>query len=182
MKIIKYTYLAYEYESDTGVERTFLEKAIPWSEEAEEIAKDEAYNGRYSIEDATDEELAEYPGTPPLMTLLWENARPTSSFGGQTVPLDLSNYSQVLVYFRVYNGTGEYAAETFGVYGLVGNWCMAACNSETGSNPTQRAFNIETTGITFSQAYYINAIGGTLNGSTNLLIPYKIYGIKGVSQ
>lgn len=113
------------------------------------------------------------------MKLLWTNASPTSSFDAQTVSLNLSSYSQVLVYFRVYSDSGEYSAETFGVYGLVGNWCLAVCNAETGSNPSQRAFNITTTGVAFSRAYYCNSVGGSLTWSSNLLIPYKIFGIKG---
>jgi hypothetical protein len=115
------------------------------------------------------------------MELLWTNASPTSSFDTQTVSLSLSDYSHVLVYFRVYNGSGTYSEETFGVHGLVGNWCMAVCNSESGSTPAQRAFQITTTGIAFSKAYYAASFGGALTWSSNLLIPTKIYGIKGVS-
>ena len=113
--------------------------------------------------------------------LLWENARPTSPFDAQTVSLALSDYSQVLVYFRVYSGSGTYSEETFGVHGLVGNWCMATSNGETGYSPSQRAFQITNTGIKFSLAYYATSIGGSLSWSSNLLIPTKIYGIKGVS-
>ena len=113
--------------------------------------------------------------------LLWENASPASAFTEQTISLNLSDYSQVLVYFRVYNGDSTYSEETFGVHGLVGNWCIATCNSEKGSTPTQRAFRITTTGIAFSLAYYASSFGGDLKWSSNLLIPTKIYGIKGVS-
>ena len=113
--------------------------------------------------------------------LLWENARPTSPFDAQTVSLALSDYSQVLVYFRVYSGSGTYSEETFGVHGLVGNLCMATSNGETGYSPSQRAFQITNTGIKFSLAYYATSIGGSLSWSSNLLIPTKIYGIKGVS-
>lgn len=115
------------------------------------------------------------------MDLLWENAKPTSSFGAQTVSLDLSEYTHILTFFRVFAGSGEYSAETFGVHGLVGNWCMAVCNTESGSNPSQRAFKITTTGISFSSAYYCNTVGGSLTSSSNILVPYRIYGIKGVA-
>lgn len=113
------------------------------------------------------------------MEMLWPNAKPTSSFDAQTIPLNLSGYSKVLVYFRVYNGGGEYNVETFGVHGLVGDWCIATSNGETGSNPAQRAFHITTTGITFERAYYATSIGGSLSWSSNQLIPTEIYGIKG---
>ena len=36
-------------------------------------------------------------GATPAWTLLWTNASPTSSFSGQTVQLDLSPYSEVLI-------------------------------------------------------------------------------------
>lgn len=113
------------------------------------------------------------------MEMLWPNANPTSSFDAQTISMNLSGYSKVLVYFRVYNGGGEYNVETFGVHGLVGDWCIATSNGETGSNPAQRAFHITTTGITFERAYYATSIGGSLSWSTNQLIPTEIYGIKG---
>ena len=56
MKIIKYKFIAAEVNRGT-VENPQIEQIIkvktirPWSAEAEEIAKAEAYNGEYTIED-----------------------------------------------------------------------------------------------------------------------------------
>lgn len=55
MKIIKYKYLSAEInhgtEEEPNIEQIFLDKSMPWNEANEEIAKKEAYNGEYTIED-----------------------------------------------------------------------------------------------------------------------------------
>jgi hypothetical protein len=55
MKIIKYKFLSCEVnhgtEEEPNIEQVFLNKAIPWNEANEEIAKREAYNEEYTIED-----------------------------------------------------------------------------------------------------------------------------------
>ena len=47
MKIIKYKFLSAEIDN----EQIFLEKSMGWNEVNEEIAKQEAYNGEYTIEE-----------------------------------------------------------------------------------------------------------------------------------
>lgn len=55
MKVIKYKFLSAEVnrglEEKPNMERIFLDKAMPWNETNEEIARMEAYNGEYTIED-----------------------------------------------------------------------------------------------------------------------------------
>lgn len=55
MKIIKYKFLSCEVnhgtEENPNIEQIILEKSIGWNEANEEIAKKEAYNGEYTIED-----------------------------------------------------------------------------------------------------------------------------------
>ena len=55
MKIMKYKFLSAEInhgtEEQPNIETVFLEKTMTWSEANEEIAKREAYNGEYTIED-----------------------------------------------------------------------------------------------------------------------------------
>ena len=71
MKQIKYKFLSCEINHGTeefpNIEQVYLDKSMLWSEEAEKIAKREAYNGEYTIEDdgkpepvipPTNEELA----------------------------------------------------------------------------------------------------------------------------
>ena len=55
MKIVKYKFLSCEVNQGTEenpvMEQVFLDKTMSWSEANEEIAKAEAYNGEYTIED-----------------------------------------------------------------------------------------------------------------------------------
>lgn len=60
-KVIKYKFLScevnYGTEENPIVEQIFLDKSMSWSEANEEIAKREAYNGEYTIEDDGIEEI-----------------------------------------------------------------------------------------------------------------------------
>ena len=47
MKIIKYKFLSAEIDN----EQFFVEKSMGWNEINEEIAKQEAYSGEYTVED-----------------------------------------------------------------------------------------------------------------------------------
>lgn len=55
MKIIKYQFLSCEVnhgtEENPNIEQIILEKSMGWNEANEKIAKREAYNGEYTIED-----------------------------------------------------------------------------------------------------------------------------------
>ena len=55
MKIIKYKFLSCEVnsgaEDEPKIQQIFLNKSMPWSEANEGIAKLEAHNGEYTIED-----------------------------------------------------------------------------------------------------------------------------------
>lgn len=60
MKVIKYQFLSCEInhgtEENPDIEQVFIGKTMQWSEEMEEIAKQEAYDGEYTIEDDGQEE------------------------------------------------------------------------------------------------------------------------------
>lgn len=62
MKRIKYKFLSCEInhgtEESPNIEYIYLDKSALWNEEAEEIAKEEAYNGEYEIIDDGDPESA----------------------------------------------------------------------------------------------------------------------------
>lgn len=55
MKIIKYRFLSCEVnhgtEEEPNIEQIFFVKSMDWNEANEEIAKREAYEGKYTIED-----------------------------------------------------------------------------------------------------------------------------------
>ena len=62
-KIIKYQFLSCAINHGTAekpnVEQVFLNKEMAWNADNEEIAKREAYNGEYTIEDDGVEETTE---------------------------------------------------------------------------------------------------------------------------
>lgn len=55
MKAIKYKFLTAEVnrgsDEKPNMEQIFLDKTVPWNETNEELAKREAYNGEYTVED-----------------------------------------------------------------------------------------------------------------------------------
>lgn len=62
-KFIRYKFVSAEIncgtEEEPKIEKVILNKSMTWSETNEEIAKKEAYNGEYTIEDDGVEEAAE---------------------------------------------------------------------------------------------------------------------------
>ena len=62
-KVISYKFLSCEVNHGTeeklDIEQIILNKTMPWNETNEEIAKREAYNGEYTIEDDGIEETTE---------------------------------------------------------------------------------------------------------------------------
>lgn len=72
MMIIKYKFLSCEVnhgtEENPDIEQIFLNKSMGWNETNEEIAKREAYNGEYTIEDdgQPEPEAPESPDEPSV--------------------------------------------------------------------------------------------------------------------
>lgn len=108
------------------------------------------------------------------MELLWENASPSSDFANQTIQLDLSKYDRVRV--ELANGPsvdikiGETKAASYiNVYG-------------TGSaqfNIHFRRMITSTTGVAFANCRMLDNNWKSVD-SAAVLIPLRIYGIKGV--
>lgn len=73
-KVIKYNLLSAEInhgtEENPRVEQIFLEKSMGWNEANEEIAKREAYNGEYTIEDDGQPEPEAQPTTDDVLNAL----------------------------------------------------------------------------------------------------------------
>ena len=74
MKVIKYKFLSCEInhgtEENPNVEQVFLKKAMPRNEANEEIAKAEAYNGEYTIEDDGQPEAEQSLTTDDILNAL----------------------------------------------------------------------------------------------------------------
>ena len=73
-KIIKYKFLSCEVNHGTEenplMEQIFLEKSMGWNEANEEIAKREAYNGEYTIEDDGQPEPVAEPTTEDVLNAM----------------------------------------------------------------------------------------------------------------
>lgn len=71
MKIIKYKFLSAEInhgtEEEPVIEQIILDKSMPWSEANEEIAKAEACNGEYTIEDDGQPDPMAEPSTDEII-------------------------------------------------------------------------------------------------------------------
>ena len=107
----------------------------------------------------------------PNKVLLWTNPSPTSSFGAQTVPLDLSGYSTVLVISK--NSTDSANTMSFYTYCKVG--LSTRIDIPIFFNNSflvrTRTITVKSNGIEFSDA--------TQNGvSIVSLMPWYIYGIR----
>ena len=76
MKIIKYKFLSAEVnhgtEENPNIKNVFVDKFMSWNEANEEIAKLEAYNGEYTIEDDGQAEPLAEPTTEERINELEE--------------------------------------------------------------------------------------------------------------
>ena len=94
------------------------------------------------------------------LTKLWENASPTSAFKNQTLTLDLSSYDLVIILFNL-DSNGRSTSPAIVPIGHPGV-------SSYGNNA--RNFLVHTNDINFD----------SVSPSSAVMIPYVIYGVKGV--
>lgn len=114
--------------------------------------------------------------------LLWENASPASAFSAQTIQLDLSNYTFIIICFIWYNGeatpnintrfiqTFEIGASSIGFRADIG---------DSGTNDywiSSRPIEITNSSITFSDCRQVEK-GSTYTTLNTVNVPYKIYGL-----
>lgn len=110
------------------------------------------------------------------MTLLWENASPSSAFAAQTISLDLSGYEFIYVIAANWFVSG-FVRTQVGASGTINRYAPISWSKTTGS----RNLDIVETGIYFTGGYSGGAIGGTFSAANGECVPTQIYGIKGVS-
>ena len=73
MKVLKYrlmTEVNNGTEEKPDIQQTFADVSLGWSEANEEIAKREAYNGVYTIEDDGEPEPEQEPSTDEVLNAL----------------------------------------------------------------------------------------------------------------
>ena len=109
-------------------------------------------------------------------TVLWENADVTSTFAAQTVNLPtLSKYEGYEILCVVFEGN---AMKGLLSSGFVERIYSTRLSTYIAGAMYVRNVNCNTDALIFSDIYKNNAFSTALNKQ---LIPYKIYGIKGVS-
>ena len=106
------------------------------------------------------------------MDLLWENASPSSSFAAQTVSIDLTKYSKVVM--QAIEGTG---------YSNINNY-LALTDGSTiimqnsfGKN-RYRYVTVSSSGIGFDDGKIYNSYASSATTDNSVIVPSKIYGIK----
>lgn len=109
------------------------------------------------------------------MVKLWQNAKPTSAFVGQTIGLnDPSNYDFVIVEFD--QKTAIIGYRNFEMINIIGSAEYSLPALAT------RRVGFDSKGVTFRDCYKKGALNNSIAGSVsnNSLIPVAIYGIEGV--
>lgn len=105
-----------------------------------------------------------------LLTLLWENPSPTSSFAAQTIQLDLSDYDEIMISFAHY--TDDMTQSSY-IIMKNDNWHPCRVMKSTYATDTYRNVKATNIGITFSGGFNPQ----TNQNDTSCAIPLKIYGI-----
>lgn len=102
--------------------------------------------------------------------LLWTNASPSSAFASQTISLDLSNYNEVEIEYKIYSQKG-FEKCSVGSKGLFSKTNDASAATNIGGF---RTFDVFNNNISFSGAYWNNG------AHNEYYVPLKIYGVKKV--
>lgn len=109
-----------------------------------------------------------------VQKLLWENASLTSDFSAQTIALDLSGYDAVYIEAVRSTSSNVVSGRTMVSVGGLSGYLMGTTDQLT---MIRREVKATTTGVVVSAYQSANSSTGTSNE-----IPYRIYGIKGVSK
>lgn len=111
------------------------------------------------------------------LTLLWENASPTSDFAAQTVSLDLSQYQFVVIEFNAYiTDAGMEFVECLKV-GITRHLYRVAATSNDKLWYSYRQLTTSESGIVFSDGAFQYATGGSTAAAV-YNVPLRIYGMK----
>lgn len=111
------------------------------------------------------------------MDKLWENAAMQSAFAEQTLSIDLSGYSAVLIEFN-YAAGSAIAASMIAFKKTSLNWNI--CMSMALTLNAFRYVGFTDAGLKFGGGMAVNPYG-TIVQSDNYIIPMRVYGLKGVT-
>ena len=112
-----------------------------------------------------------------LMTKLWENPSPTSSFASQTVTLASDDYDFLLFIHRANNGSTAPCNSLIVPKGQSGNFAVAGTSSNGVIGNDRRITYTDDTHIAYGDNNYCYGTNATSVSNTRN-IPYLIYGIK----
>lgn len=108
--------------------------------------------------------------------LLWTNASPSSSFAGQTVSLDLSDYKFVAI--RFFEAGSAYGGMDIASKGTRSVFSRASVSGELVTMRTYgRYFNATDAGVVFYEAYRTDSTGSAIQDNS-MAVPYQIYGVR----
>ena len=111
--------------------------------------------------------------------LLWTNQNPTSAFSPQTINIDLSSYSMIMVRTYSYAISAYYGITTIGFKGTHRN-IITSFGNTTGPgylNFFMREFICNDSGIQFSEGYSRQITSSsTPSVDNNFNVPIEIYG------
>lgn len=110
------------------------------------------------------------------MELLWENASPTSEFAAQDIAVDLSDYQQARIVFmyQAYHTPDILPALDVEIG-------LPALTSYAGVRNMGRSCRVYTDRVSFGNGHGYTTYGNSSNTAMNdHLVPWQIYGIKGV--
>lgn len=107
--------------------------------------------------------------------LLWTNSNPSSKFDAQTVSIDLSAYSKVVVEYQMSNMYSDIGSQhQKEIFDIGENRTVyGAFRADGNFYSTVRSISVTTNGVIFGQGYWNNHHD---EGGQN--IPLYIYGIK----
>lgn len=123
------------------------------------------------------------PGGSFSPTLLWTNSNLLSSFAAQTIPLDLTDYSFIIIEYGV-NEVGLILTAMFPVptlpppagyssYNSLEGWYISGANGRM----SQRSLQITTSGVAFSGGVRFDAYNSSNTSDDTRCLPYRIWGI-----
>ena len=130
-------------------------------------------NGTSSLQTKTADEVAELLGVNKEPVLLWQNASVKSTFSGQTLNIDVSAYSFLLVIFTGYARWAEAFDSVVVPVGMTGD----LFNTDT-TIGHRKIRTSDTTKIVFTDGEYLSSYNGSYTVSNNMCVPYRIYGIE----
>lgn len=107
------------------------------------------------------------------MSLIWTNPNPTATFAAQTVSLDLSGYDAIGI-IPLFSTSVQYPA-FMQIYINTPSTVVLNTYASDSNRQGGRTVTISSNGLQFSAGNYN---GSASNGN---IIPYKIYGIKGIT-